>query len=348
MIERSQNYLANILSTLCAEIGASLFLEPVFQRAGYIEFKNGKKVFFKGTSFDINGQGAAQIAKDKDYSARFLAMSGLQVPEGVLCFSPRFTEKMMRKNAEAARQLTSFSNAIAFAEQHGYPLIVKPNEGSEGDGVRRIVGVEDLCLHISKLFNEHERVLVQRQYDGSDYRVVVLDGNVISAYRRIPLNIVGDGTASVIDLMQAKAKEIKNSGRNPTLVLDQFAISEFLAVSGRSSTDIPGDGEVWPLLPNANLSMGGEIEDVTDVICPEFSEISAQAASALGLRYAGVDILCSGIHQFDPSYIVLEVNSAPGLNNFGRSGKRKNDKVVELYRVLIENLMKEQNYDEKQ
>ncbi len=335
MTSARNNYLFGILTSLCSEIDAKIVVDPAFKRAGYIEFLNGKRAFFKGTSFDINGQGSSQIARDKDYSAYFLAMEGLQVPQGVLCFSPRFIEKIRRKNADVARALASFSVAIEFAEKHSYPVIVKPNEGAEGDGVRRITDVDGLCLHLGRLFEEHERVLVQRQYDGLDHRIVVLDGEVISAYRRTPLSIVGDGVSTVAEQMHTVADNLRRSGVTPSLVFDQVSISDFLTTSGRSLDNVPEAGDVWPLLPNANLSMGGRVDDMTDCVCQEFGDIATRAASALGLRYAGVDILCSGLDAFDPSYVVLEVNSAPGLNNFGRSGERENDEVVGLYRRLL-------------
>lgn len=335
MEDETKSYLVQILSELCNEFEAVITLEPDFKRAGYIDFPSGKRVFFKGTSFDINGQGAGLIAKDKEYAARFLAMAGLRVPEGVLCFSPRYIEKMRRKNAAVANKLSAFETAIRYSEASEFPLIVKPNEGSEGDGVRLVSNAEGLCLHIGRLFEEHERVLVQRPCKGEDFRLVVLDGAVISAYRRLPLRIEGDGRSTVAQKMDEVANALRKSGRNPTLVLDRGAVSEFLASRGRSLSDVPENGEVWTLLPNANLSTGGLAEDVTENVCDEFAHIAAQSAKALGLRYAGVDLLCDSLDRFDPEYVVLEVNSAPGLNNFGRSGERQNEKVVGLYRELM-------------
>lgn len=331
----AKNYLAQILQSLCHDFGANITLEPEFERAGYIDFPNGKRVFFKGTSFDINGQGSGLIAKDKEYAARFLALAGLPVPVGILCFSPSYIEKLSRKNATLAKGLSAYDKAIKFSETYSFPLIVKPNEGSEGDGVRLVFNREALCLHLSRLFDEHERVLVQCPCDGEDFRIVVLDGEVISAYRRTPLSVVGDGVSTVAQKMDEVAEELRASGRNPALVLDRAAVREFLVTSDRSLSDVLGHGEVWPLLPNANLSMGGAVEDVTEAVCDEFCSIAARAAAALGLRYAGVDLLCAGLEHFDETYVVLEVNSAPGLNNFGRSGERQNHKVFGLYRKLM-------------
>lgn len=335
MASEIQNFLAQILENLCVEFDANIVFEPEFRRSGYIDFTNGKRVFFKGTSFDINGQGAGLIAKDKEYAARFLALAELAVPVGVLCFSPGYIEKLCRKNPTVAGGLSAYDAALTFSETHSFPLIVKPNEGSEGDGVRLVFDREVLCLHLSRLFSEHERVLVQRPCNGEDFRIVVLDGEVISAYRRTPLSVVGDGTSTVTQKMDEVGDNLKISGRNPALVLDRAAVQEFLATSGRSLSDVPDDGEVWRLLPNANLSMGGAVEDVTEMVCEEFRSIAARAAAALGLRYAGVDLLCAGLDTFDESYVVLEVNSAPGLNNFGRSGERQNEKVVSLYKKLL-------------
>ncbi len=338
MTEENPNYLAGILEPLCAEAGAALFFEPVFRRAGRIRFANGKTVFFKGTSLDINGQSAAWITRDKTYAAQFLSAERVRVPEGVLCYSPRFTRGLARKNSGLARKLHLFSPALDFAAKHGFPLIVKPNEGAEGEGVARVDCTEALCAHISHLAEVHARILVQRLYQGQDYRVVVLDGEVKIAYHRMPLGVTGDGTNTAAALMQARVAEIRASGISPSLVADEAAVARFLGLSGRSLADIPGQGEFWPLLPNANLSTGGSLRDVSADICPEYAAIACRAATALGLRLAGVDIFCADIARFDPAYIVLEVNAAPGLHHFGRSGAGAHRKVVALYRQLLARL----------
>ena len=75
-----ETFLATILADLCADMGAELSLEAAHGRAGFVTFKNGRRCFFKNACFDINGMGAAQITKDKDYCAKFLDEAGINTP----------------------------------------------------------------------------------------------------------------------------------------------------------------------------------------------------------------------------------------------------------------------------
>lgn len=73
------------------------------------------------------------------------------------------------------------------------------------------------------------------------------------------------------------------------------------------------------LLDNANLSTGGDSVDVTKVIHPELARLAADITRDMGLRLCGVDFMTqdltkSLVHNRD--YIVLEINGAPGLDNY--------------------------------
>src|ERR1700758_1265157 len=93
-----KNFLPKLLAELAGEFGAVLYQEPEYGYVGYLEFPNGRRFFFRGTSFDLNPQGASAVAEDKDYCARLLSHFGYRVPEGVLLFAPRYRQQMRRRN----------------------------------------------------------------------------------------------------------------------------------------------------------------------------------------------------------------------------------------------------------
>lgn len=330
-----EHFLLNVLDRAAAKAGATITVEPEFKRAGFIEYEDGRRIFFKGTTFDVNGAGAAQIARDKDYTSKFLAMAGINSVVGTLCCAPRYIEEMERKNRAVAVRLSSYEEALYFAQQHGFPLFVKPNESSEGDGIRLVWKVDELLSHLSRLFEVHDRVLVQERAAGNDYRIVVLDDAVISAYQRRPLSVCGDGHSSIRELLDKVSAELRRSGRNPGMTINADAVRDHTHALGIEIDSVPHAGVTVPLLPNANLSMGGAVLDVTERVCDEFREVAVRATNAVGLRLAGVDLLSEQIEQYDPDYQVLEVNSAPGLNNFGSVGERQNSVVHELYERLV-------------
>ncbi|NNF78848.1 MAG: ATP-dependent carboxylate-amine ligase [Rhizobiales bacterium] len=336
-----QGYFPKLLAELCAEIGAELTFEAAFRHAGIITFANGRRRFFKGTNFDLNGSAAAQIAQDKDFCAKFLAMAGLNCPDSQVVFAPKCIEKWKAKNPALAASLDPFADAETAARNWGFPLFVKPNEGAEGEGVRLVHTSDELHQHLNVLYAEHDRVLVQRLAPGDDFRIVVLDGEVLLAYQRLPLTVTGNGRGTIAELLAQRAQELSAAGRQAVALVDDPRVAAHLASQNLSVAHRPEPGQSVRLLANANLSAGGEVVDVTDKVHARYKQIAKDAADAVGLRFAGIDVLCTGLDPFDPGYTVLEVNAAPGLNNFAATSGQAHQRVSALYRALLKILERE-------
>ena len=98
----------------------------------------------------------------------------------------------------------TIDDAYVYAKRLGFPIVVKPNSGSQGPGVAIVHNRREFYRTMRAAFKLDRVALVQRPVHGQDYRLVVLDDEVISAYERIPLNIVGDGKTSIQRLLQMK------------------------------------------------------------------------------------------------------------------------------------------------
>ncbi len=329
------NLLATILTDLCAAMGAELTLEADYGRAGFVTFKNGRRCFFKNACFDINGMGAAQITKDKDYCAKFLDKAGLNTPASRIIFSPKAVAEFALKNPALGKQLAAQSDTANAVAEFGFPLFVKPNEGAEGQGVLLVHTDDELQSHLNHLYLVHDQVLLQKPVPGKDYRVIVLDGEVIAAYLRQPLAVMGNGRDTIAQLLLKRRDEVALMGRPSAITPDDPRLRQHLGSQGLDIDNVIEDGVCVSLLANANLSSGGDVVDMTDTIAAGYKDVSVQAANAVGLRFAGVDIICPSIEHFDAAYAVLELNAAPGLNNYGATGEREKQTVIGLYRKLL-------------
>ena len=317
--------------------GGHVEVEAEHGYAGRLVAADGHSHFFKGTVFDINGAGAAALARDKDYAARFLAAAGLRVPHGLLVHAPRRRAALHLKNPGVAARLADPRAAETFARAVGYPVFVKPNEGSEGEGVSRAGDPAALDAALDQLFTLHDRVLVQRAEAGEDFRAIVLDGRVLAVFRRQPFRVTGDGKSPLSVLVASAVAGLGGGGKGTRINADDPRILGHLAASGRAPESVPADGEEVELLPNANLSTGGRAFDVTASVAPAFAGAASQAARALGLRFAGVDLIATG--PDDPAPVVLEVNAGPGLSYFHRLGAREAETVERIYEGLVDALL---------
>ncbi|MCB1383827.1 MAG: ATP-dependent carboxylate-amine ligase [Notoacmeibacter sp.] len=333
-----RHFVYSMLHEACVAKGHTLHGDARYGYSGFIEFAPGKRGYFMGTAFDVNGQGASQLARDKAYAAQLLAQAGLNTPEGVLLFAPRYRAELALKNPSMAAKLGFAQPALDFAAVYGFPLFIKPNEGTAGRGVSRVTSPEQLFAAIHALFATSDKALLQAPALGRDYRLVVLDGAVLAAYERSPFTVTGDGAASIATLVSRALEGFARDNRPAGLEADDPRIATELAAQGLEPASVPAEGRRVVLMPNANLSTGGNSADVTGLVHPGFLEIAARAAAACGLTFAGVDIMAADISAPPADYTVIEVNSAPGLRNFAALTLQTRDRVRAIYAALVDRM----------
>ncbi len=316
--------LGQVLQKIASKIGATVVMEPEWNIVGQIIFKSGFKRYFRYSSLDVNRLGSSEIAKDKGFATFFMKRMGYNVIPGKTFYSNDWSRAIeSRDNIDAAYQ---------YAQKLGLPVIVKPNSGSQGTGVTLVHNRREFYRAMRAIFKRDKVALVQKPVYGKDYRVVVLDNRVISAYQRIALNVVGDGKSTIRCLLAKKQLQFVTSSRDTRIKIKDPRIFEKLKHQGLSLRSVPKKGERVYLLDNANLSTGGDSVDMTDKIHPEFRKIAIKLTKDMGLRLCGVDFMISGdINQKPEVYWILEINSAPGLDHYAKIGRAQEKVVEQLY-----------------
>jgi D-alanine-D-alanine ligase-like ATP-grasp enzyme len=320
-----------LLKKIAPRIGAVVDLEPVWKMVGQITYRNGRRRYFRLSSLDLNPMGASAVAKDKDYASHFMAKMGYPVVPGKTFFSPAHARKVApARNIDAAWR---------FAQRIGLPVIVKPNSGTRGQGVALVHTKRAFYRALRTIFKKDDVALVQEMVCGKDYRLVVLDNRIISAYERTPLNVIGDGKSTIDRLLRTKQAEFRRIDRDTVIRLDDPRIVEKLRREGLTDASVVPAGQRVFLLDNANLSSGGDSLDVTKRVHPKFAKIAIALTRDMGLRLCGVDLMIDGsIDEPPKDYWVLEVNSAPGLDHYARSGAAQLKIVEDLYLQVLKSM----------
>ena len=336
--------LGSIFQKIAPRIGARVVMEPKWKIVGQVIFKNGKKRYFRYSSLDLNPLGASEIAKDKDYANFFMKRMGYPTVSGEAFYSNEW--------ADAIGSSRKISEAYRYAQKIGFPVIVKPNSGSQGSNVSLVHSKKEFYEALHAIFKRDRIALVQRQVFGKDYRIVVLDGNVISAYERIPLSITGDGHSSVLSLLKKKQLSFIASSRDTQLKLNDPRIGAKLSRHGLTLRSVPQKGEQLFLLDNANLSTGGDAVEVypnptridggrVQRLHPDFKKLAVNLTRDMGLRLCGVDLMVEGSLAEKPKkFWVLEVNAAPGLDHYARTGTAQEKIVENMYLEVLKSLEK--------
>ncbi len=242
---------------------------------------------------------AVELASDKEETNKILATLGLPVPR----------QELVQTEGQAIRA----------ARRIGYPVVTKPYNGNHGRGISIRLNSDEEVRQGFAVAREHSRsIIVETFLQGDDHRLLVVNGQLVAATRRTPGHVVGDGTHTVVELVELVNQDPRR-GVGHEKVLTRLEIDaqalKMLERDGMTPDSIPEAGHIVYLRSTANLSTGGTATDVTDVIHPDNREMAERAVRAIGLDVGGVDFLSTDITQ---SYRkigggICEVNAAPGF-----------------------------------
>jgi D-alanine-D-alanine ligase-like ATP-grasp enzyme len=317
---------------------SSIDVEPNYGYVARINYDNGSHRVTYGNDLGLNVGAACELAKDKGHSKFMLKVLDISVPEGAEFLLPTWAERVKRSPRQAANaNIRETTDAVRYVEgRFGYPVFVKPIDGSKGAGISEVHDRAELLAAFEGLEEKKVRVvLVEEPIRLPDYRVVTLDGELISAYRRTPLAVVGDGAKTIAQLVDSLQQRYIEEGRDTRLFVDDERIATHLTKQGLSLESKLLSGRRAALLPISNLSAGGTSDDVSDVVHPHWVALAGDIARNFNLRLSGLDIACADISRPDSAYYVFELNAAPGLDHYALSGAAQRQVVDDLYaRVL--------------
>lgn len=245
---------------------------------------------------------AVELACDKEGTKTILEEAGLPVPRGAVI---QYFEDL----------------PDTIEDVGGFPIVMKPLDGNHGRGITldiQTLAEAEKAYDLASDASKSRSVIVERFYQGSDYRLLVINGNLVAVAQREPAHVVGDGHSTIEALIeQTNQDPNRGDGHDNVLtriVIDQTAIA-VLERQRLSLSKVLAQGEKAYLRATANLSTGGMAIDRTDDIHPENIWIAERAAKVIGLDIAGIDVVTSDITRplREKNGVIVEVNAAPGF-----------------------------------
>lgn len=235
--------------------------------------------YFFRTRGDLVTNEAVKLSMDKQQTKEILKQSNLPQPEG----------KLFNKQH-------SFEDIKQYSYNIGYPVVVKPLNGSFGRGVfteiQEETGLKKAIKYIQTVLKESS-IIVEKHVYGKDYRLYVVDDKVVGAILRVPPNIIGDGVNTIETLIKQKNKL---RGENPRLVSCPILIDsetkDYLKKHRYELNTIPKMNEIIYTNPKANISLGGDPIDVLETLSGEMKELAVQALCTIpNLPHGAVDLM---------------------------------------------------------
>jgi len=281
-------------------------ITPLFEgKMLELEYKGHVEYLF--TQF-ISGTTAValKVCDNKEITKALLSKAGVSVPSG------RFFGAK------------SIDEALKFAKEIGYPIVMKPTNSTHGNCVfTNIASDDEFTAAFGKVAKQFKNIIIEKRFEGTEYRIVASREKVLGITNRVPANVIGDGNSTIKQLIEIKNSD-KRRGDESYMSFDKPLVKikideivlEYLRKQGLDLQSVPKDGEQIFLRDNSNLSTGGDSIDFTDKVHPTVKEIAVKAIKAIpGLAYGGIDFMASDITQpqSKDTYVIIEINSSPGI-----------------------------------
>ncbi|HYF44759.1 MAG TPA: hypothetical protein VD926_01025, partial [Acidimicrobiales bacterium] len=271
---------------------------------GYVRFTLGEArstVWFHNTQLD--DPVTLRLALDKVMVHGLLRDAGIPVPE-----HRQFTPGDPEPGLELLRQA-------------GGAFVVKPASGtSGGTGVTCAVDSERdfhrAGLHAARL---GERLLIERHLVGEEFRFLFLDGELLDVIRRRAPHVTGDGTSTVAELVSAENHRREAGGGHDGISVLELDLDSVLTLdqAGLAVDSVVPAGTAVAVKSAANSNAPADNDTVDLVEIDETVVDQARAAaSILGLRFAGVDLITPDVSRpfAEVGGAIVEVNGTPGLS----------------------------------
>lgn len=280
----------------------------------YLE-KNGKVEYVKqATKTSLDSYVTMLIMENKVVTKKVLEKENIIVPQGKDYFNIEEAKSDYRK--------------------YGAGTVIKPKSTNFGLGItifKEEFSKEDYEKALEIAFKEDNSILIEKFVKGKEYRIFVIEDEVVGILHRVPSNVRGDGERSIKELVEEKNLDpLRGIGYKTPLEKIKLEDPEKLFLKGQGLTMeyIPKKDEVVYLRENSNISTGGDSLDYTDDILDTYKEIAIKASKAVGARICGVDMMIEDIKNPNPkdNYAIIELNFNPAIHIhcYPYKGKNRN------------------------
>lgn len=250
---------------------------------------------------------AQKIQRDKWSTNAIIERLGLPIPKWQILEEERDIEKIWK--------------------EYQKPVVIKPTGLTGGKGVT--VGIESI-ENAKKAFNRAKKetdnkvrspwqtkIMIQEQVAGEDYRLLVINGKLEVATKRIPAFIVGDGKKNIKELIEETNLDPRRDITNPAHILKPIIIDEplldLLEKNNLTLESIP-EKDMKVFVRNiASMSQGGITEDCTDNVSKEIKILVESIAQSIHAFTLGVDVMCKDLSKplTKENGAILEINTMP-------------------------------------
>jgi glutathione synthase/RimK-type ligase-like ATP-grasp enzyme len=296
-MQNSQRTFVDAVKKYCARHGITV---EVRSQGWLLIMQRGQERHFAlGYDLGLNSSVAHRIANDKAATAEVLEICGVPCIPHTLFLSPKLSEYVPPTG--------SWEAMLRRLEASPEGIVVKPNEGTGGHSVFKVLTKPKLELAVNTIFSSSRSLSISPYLKIEDeVRVVLVDYVPVVVYSKNRPSVVGDGKCSLLELALATIPNERLSDILPSVFqdLDQPALDAVLPIGQRHALN-------W----RHNLALGAEPILLEQGAKREACvQIALTAAKSVGMRFGSIDVVL-----VDGSWKILEINSGVMMEALGKA-----------------------------
>ena len=214
-----------------------------------------------------------------------------------------------------------------------YPLVVKPNKGTQGYGITTNIKNESQLLNaINPLLNKQhsrQRIIIEEHYHGDNYRIMVFNKEIMGIVKRDNPYVIGDGTSRLNELIkQHKTSKYK---------IHEIDVPYIKSQGVHLNSIIPNNEKIIVSKVN-NYHNGAPIYNIPlHKVHPDNITMFKKTAQVLGINLTGIDYMTKNLmvpHYTDG--IIIEANERPDLAiHCDSSTTQENNNFIDKFLNLV-------------
>lgn len=312
---KKENEFENELAkenVILIDAASKLNIQVTDHGGGMLELnRRNKTTFIRGNATELESAISHKIAGDKFLVSQILAKHDIPVPKNA-CFT-----------------LSTMDAACEYFTNMKKPAVVKPRRGTSG-GTGITAGIHTL-RQFKKAFYEaalHDSfVLIEEFVTGENIRLLILDDQLLSAVKRIPAFVTGDGRNTIKQLVKQTNQLRASSTSYPKLwpILMNNDLHLTLKRQHLYLNTILPEGEKKFVKTLCNGHQGGVVEEVTKITHPDFIEMSVRALKLCKVKFGGIDFITPDISQpyIKAGGYINEINTTPSFYGHYQASNRE-------------------------
>jgi glutathione synthase/RimK-type ligase-like ATP-grasp enzyme len=286
-MQSSQRVFVTAVQRYCAEHGIAV--ETRSQGWLMVMQKGPRRHLTYGYDVGLNSAVTHRIANDKAATAELLEMNGIACVPHAFFPSPALPDYVPAAGTWEAM--------LGLLKAHPDGTVVKPNEGTSGNLVFRVLTRPALERAVSEIFSLNLNLAISPYLEIKDeVRVILVDDLPVIVYGKRRPGVTGDGVHSILELALTAMPAERLSAILPRIADDPDSVS--------LDTVLPS-GQHHALNWRHNLDAGAK-----PVLLPQGAlrercvELAIKAAKSFDLRFGSIDVV-----QVGDDWRILEINS---------------------------------------